>query len=201
MPHLFCRVLELPVAADSRVQVQESPSSFTFKVVLPPPLPQHDHVRAQIIHIVPGVTKVCVAGAQIATAHLDELDAPLWRFRLPASSIPESSTAACYSDGLLVLTVPKSMEASPSLIPPYQVSFKNTPTLDADPHADGLSCQLEVCSSTDGVSASLRNVNSTSTAIHHDNVDSEVVKTGSISDVKEHDANMFSADDKQTCSR
>eukprot|EP00250_Pteridium_aquilinum_P024401 c29029_g1_i1 orf=249-692(+) len=107
MPHLFCRVLELPVANESHVQVEESPSSFTFKVALPPPLPDPDDVRAHIIHIVPGVTKVCVAGAHAATALLDELDIPLWRYRLPASSLPEDSTAACDEDGLLVLTVPK----------------------------------------------------------------------------------------------
>ncbi|KAH7439188.1 hypothetical protein KP509_04G048800 [Ceratopteris richardii] len=31
LPHLFCRQLELPVAADSPVQVEESLSSFIFK--------------------------------------------------------------------------------------------------------------------------------------------------------------------------
>lgn len=35
-----------------------------------------------------------------------ELDLDLWRFRLPASTLPEMASAA-YSDGELVVTVPK----------------------------------------------------------------------------------------------
>ncbi|KAI5063702.1 hypothetical protein GOP47_0022249, partial [Adiantum capillus-veneris] len=116
MPHIFSRMLELPVVADSVVQVQEDPHALYFKVTLPPPLPAPDCIRAQIIHIVPGVTQVSVAGAQLGTAHLEELDVPLWRCRLPPCSIPEASTAACNGDGLLVLTVPKS-DPAPSLLP------------------------------------------------------------------------------------
>ncbi|KAH7306919.1 hypothetical protein KP509_22G037200 [Ceratopteris richardii] len=127
-PHLFSRQLELPVGADSAVQVQESPFSFTFKVTLPPPLPRIDNIRAQVIHIAPDVTKVCVQGAQIATAHLDELDLPHWRIRLPASSIPEASTASCDSSGLLVLTIPKLESAQgdlPSIVRSLPIDPKN----------------------------------------------------------------------------
>ncbi|MCO5601760.1 hypothetical protein L7F22_055885 [Adiantum nelumboides] len=125
LPHIFSRTLELPVRSDSRVEVQEDSSAFTFKVALPSPLPALDRIRAQIIHIIPGITMVCVAGVQLVTAHLEELDIPLWRIRLPESSLPEASTAACDGDGLLVLTVPKS-SASPSLLQPYQVSAQNS---------------------------------------------------------------------------
>ncbi|KAH7297316.1 hypothetical protein KP509_26G065300 [Ceratopteris richardii] len=158
LPHLFCRQLELPVAADSPVQVEESHSSFIFKVTLPPPLPDLDRVSAQVIHIVPGVTTVSVAGVQVATAHFDENGSPLWRFRLPDSCIPEASVASCDADGLLTLTIPKpqSEQGAPySLIHTADVNFGASVSLpDFSPgenaHIEISSFLSQLCASVGG---------------------------------------------------
>lgn len=167
MPHLFCRVLELPVGAESPVQVEESSSSFTFTVLLPPPLPEQNDVRAQVIHIVPGITKVCVAGTHVATAILDELDIPLWRFRLPASSLPEASRAACNGDGLLVLTIPKDPSSPPSLLQSHQVTLHEIPSPSLDDNQESATDLHQSASACDEYT-SLLGFKSLSTSVDED---------------------------------
>ncbi|KAA8550847.1 hypothetical protein F0562_002531 [Nyssa sinensis] len=47
-------------------------------------------------------------GTNILDLSVDELELDLWRFRLPASTLPELATAV-YNDGELVVTVPKDV--------------------------------------------------------------------------------------------
>lgn len=106
LPHVFCRVLELPFNSDVPVAVEESRECFRFVV-------SSDFVfeeaRLQVIEIFTGVTKVVVVGgANRLRIPWDEAELDTWRFRLPASTLPELSSVV-YSDGELVVTVPKAV--------------------------------------------------------------------------------------------
>jgi hypothetical protein len=60
MPHLFDRVLELPFPADTVVEIRESRHSFTFVVRRPGLIAEE--VKAELVEIVPGATKVVIIG-------------------------------------------------------------------------------------------------------------------------------------------
>ena len=69
MPHLFTRVLELPLHAETPVSVVESRDSYRFEVRLPG---LHvDDVKVEVLEIVPGVTKVLVRGVDNGSPHAD----------------------------------------------------------------------------------------------------------------------------------
>ncbi|GFP82919.1 hypothetical protein PHJA_000435000 [Phtheirospermum japonicum] len=70
-------------------------------------------VRADAIEIYPGVTKVVVRGDGIVDFSETEFKLNLGRFRLPASTRPELSSA--YGAGELVVTVPKGAAAADGL--------------------------------------------------------------------------------------
>ncbi|CAL5433003.1 unnamed protein product [Camellia sinensis] len=106
LPHIFAKVLELPFHSDADVFVQETSDFFQFVVNTDQIA---DEIRAHTIEIYPGVTKVVIRGtnANVLDFSVDELELDMWRFRLPASTLPEQATAA-YSGRELVVTVPKN---------------------------------------------------------------------------------------------
>ncbi|XP_010932767.1 uncharacterized protein [Elaeis guineensis] len=111
LPHIFSKVLELPLAAEADVAVHEGPDDFRFVAAA------GDLVggtfRAHAVRIHPGVMKVVVRGDGPAGSggdagrDLDGLEFDRWRFRLPPSTRPALATANCI-DGELVVTVPKA---------------------------------------------------------------------------------------------
>ncbi|KAL7226611.1 hypothetical protein ACSBR1_021666 [Camellia fascicularis] len=106
LPHIFAKVLELPFHSDADVFVQETSDFFQFVVNTDQIA---DEIRAHTIEIYPGVTKIVIreTNANVLDFSVDELELDMWRFRLPASTLPEQATAA-YSGGELVVTVPKN---------------------------------------------------------------------------------------------
>ncbi|XP_058085887.1 uncharacterized protein LOC131233261 [Magnolia sinica] len=103
LPHIFNRVLELPFHSDADVLVQETPESFRFVVTSDDIT---DDVRAHIISICPGATKIVIMGSNVFDLTLAGLELDLWRYRLPATTRPELASAA-HVDGDLIVTVPK----------------------------------------------------------------------------------------------
>lgn len=103
LPHVFGRVLELPLCADAEVSVQETPHCFRFVA--------ETHavgdVEAHAIEIHPGVTKVVVRESGSLHLGLDDLNVDVWRIRLPESTHPELTTTVVIG-GELVVMVPKS---------------------------------------------------------------------------------------------
>ncbi|KAF8088994.1 hypothetical protein N665_0522s0023 [Sinapis alba] len=106
LPHIFNRVLELPLRSEADVAVEEKPDCFRF-------VAETDGVRdggemtAYMVEIHPGITKIVVRTNGLSLGlSLDELELDVWRFRLPESTRPELVTVACV-DGALIVTVPK----------------------------------------------------------------------------------------------
>ncbi|KAF3646494.1 hypothetical protein T459_18512 [Capsicum annuum] len=109
LPHIFAKVLELPFHSDSDVSIQETRDSLRF-VIPTDDVGDDDNIRTHIIEIYPGVTKIVIRGDHdVSDSSLSGLEIDLWRFRLPGSTVPELASA-CFSDGELVVTVPKGEE-------------------------------------------------------------------------------------------
>ncbi|XP_010440384.1 PREDICTED: uncharacterized protein LOC104723692 [Camelina sativa] len=108
LPHIFSRVLELPLRSDADVAVQESPDCFRFVAETN----GGGGVRAYMVEIHPGVTKILVRtnGSSSLGLSLDELELDVWRFRLPESTRLDLVTVDCDGDGELIVTVPKIEE-------------------------------------------------------------------------------------------
>ncbi|KAK2647033.1 hypothetical protein Ddye_022228 [Dipteronia dyeriana] len=106
LPHIFNRVLELPFRSDADVAIEESPDCFKF-------VAETDvigEVRAHMIQIHPGVTKIVVRpNGSVELSSLDALELDMWRFRLPETTRPDLASAV-YVDGELIVTVPKGGE-------------------------------------------------------------------------------------------
>ncbi|KAK4365937.1 hypothetical protein RND71_013817 [Anisodus tanguticus] len=109
LPHVFNNVLELPFRYDTDVTVEENEGFFRF--VAETELEgagNYGQVRAQAVEIHPGITKIVITnGDNEIKLLLEELNVDTWRYRLPASTIPELATAVVV-DGELIVTVPKS---------------------------------------------------------------------------------------------
>lgn len=103
LPHIFAKVLELPFNSDADVSIEETSDSFRFVI---PTDDAGNNIRADTVEIYPGVTKIVIRADNVFDSSLD-LD--LWRFRLPATTLPELASAR-FSDGELVVTVPKGEE-------------------------------------------------------------------------------------------
>ncbi|KAL1206230.1 hypothetical protein V5N11_018277 [Cardamine amara subsp. amara] len=75
-------------------------------------------VRAYMVEIHPGVTKILVRTNEVSSLglSLDELELDVWRFRLPESTRPDLVTVNCDGDGELVVTVPKIEDHGRDLI-------------------------------------------------------------------------------------
>ncbi|KAL1189668.1 hypothetical protein V5N11_006120 [Cardamine amara subsp. amara] len=71
-------------------------------------------VRAYMVEIHPGVTKILVRTNEVSSLGLSlyELELDVWRFRLPESTRPDLVTVNCDVDGELVVTVPKIEDLS-----------------------------------------------------------------------------------------
>ncbi|KAL3638984.1 hypothetical protein CASFOL_016891 [Castilleja foliolosa] len=108
LPHIFAKVLELPFHSDADVSIQETPDSLRFTAATDD---ISGEIRADAIEIYPGVTKVVVRGNGVVDFPGTEFELDLWRFWLPASTLPELASAT-YDDGELVVTVPKDVAAS-----------------------------------------------------------------------------------------
>ncbi|KAM3687405.1 hypothetical protein ACJW30_10G074600 [Castanea mollissima] len=109
LPHVFARVLELPIRSTVDVSVQETSDSLRFIVTTTnnnKDTSNMSQVRAHTIKILPGMTKVVIKGMGGGD---DEFD--VWRFRLPPSTRPKM-TSARFSGGELVVTVPKGVDTA-----------------------------------------------------------------------------------------
>lgn len=116
LPHIFSRVLELPLKSDADVAVEESHDCFRF--VAETNGGGGGGVRAYMVEIHPGVTKILVRtnGSSSLGVSLDELELDVWRFRLPESTRPDLVTVNCDGDGELIVTVPKIEDHGRDLI-------------------------------------------------------------------------------------
>ncbi|WMV17752.1 hypothetical protein MTR67_011137 [Solanum verrucosum] len=111
LPHVFSKVLELPIPSDADVEVEENPEFFRFMAKIEQHGENIRNVRAQTVEIHPGITKIVVrngGGGEAEVLMLDQLNVDTWRFRLPASAKPELATAV-FADGELIVTVPKGV--------------------------------------------------------------------------------------------
>ncbi|KAL5210031.1 hypothetical protein ABZP36_005654 [Zizania latifolia] len=104
LPHVYSKVLELPLPADTDVAVFEGPDAFRFVAA-----GAHGagEVRVRTMRIHPGVVRVVVqAGAGRGQDDDDDMELDKWRSRLPEASCPAMAVAG-YVNGQLVVTVPK----------------------------------------------------------------------------------------------
>ncbi|XP_030974277.1 uncharacterized protein LOC115994326 [Quercus lobata] len=106
LPHVFSRVLELPFRSDADVSIEEKPDCFRFIAETDENIGE---VRAHMVEIHPGVTKIVVREGGSLELSLDSLELDMWRFRLPESTRPELASAV-FVDGELIVTVPKGDE-------------------------------------------------------------------------------------------
>ncbi|XP_062216746.1 uncharacterized protein LOC133916882 [Phragmites australis] len=106
LPHVYSKVLELPLPADTDVAMFEGPDAFHF--VAAGAHGATGVVRVRTVGIYPGVVKVVVqAGAGGSEeGDADDMKTDRWRSRLPEASCPAMAVAG-YVDGQLVVTVPK----------------------------------------------------------------------------------------------
>ncbi|GAV81850.1 hypothetical protein CFOL_v3_25303, partial [Cephalotus follicularis] len=103
LPHIFSRVLELPFRSDADVAIEEKHDCFRFTAETD----NIGEVRAHMIEIHPGVTKIVVRpNGYLELSSLDQLELDMWRFRLPETTRPELASAV-FVDGELIVTVPK----------------------------------------------------------------------------------------------
>lgn len=110
LPHVFSRVLELPLKSDADVRVEETSDCFRF-VADSDGLCDDGDVWAHTIEIHPGVVKIVVRGSKNRELlQMNELELDTWRFRLPVSTVPKRASAVCVG-GELVVTVPKGGDA------------------------------------------------------------------------------------------
>ncbi|CAG7876668.1 hypothetical protein BRARA_E01995 [Brassica rapa] len=108
LPHIFSRVLELPLRSEADVAVEEKHDCFRF-VAETEGLCDGGEMRAYVVDIHPGITKIVVRTNGLSLGlSLDELELDMWRFRLPETTRPELVTVVCV-DGVLIVTVPKML--------------------------------------------------------------------------------------------
>lgn len=113
MPHVFCKLLDLPFPVETNVVIEERREAYAF-MIRQPGLQKADIV-AETVEIVPGAIKVILRGADRIRAALTK-DSSLpattenWRARLPTCTIPESAKAS-YAHGIITITIPKLLPA------------------------------------------------------------------------------------------
>ncbi|KAH0658589.1 hypothetical protein KY289_027337 [Solanum tuberosum] len=106
LPHVFNYFLELPFHSDTDVAVEEKEGFFCFMAKIELEGAGDGQVRAQAVEIHPGVTKIVVRKENGDGDEDEQLNVDTWRYRLPASTMPELATAV-FVDGELIVTVPK----------------------------------------------------------------------------------------------
>ncbi|KAM0044848.1 hypothetical protein Hdeb2414_s0010g00358041 [Helianthus debilis subsp. tardiflorus] len=107
LPHVFSRILELPLRSQADVFIEDRPDCFRFTASIQDGM-FCGRVRAYAVTIHPGVMKVVVRGGNCGGVELllEKLEVDVWRFRLPKTTRPELATAVV-SGRELVVTVPK----------------------------------------------------------------------------------------------
>ncbi|KAJ0264735.1 Heat shock protein [Hirschfeldia incana] len=107
LPHIFNRVLELPLRSEADVSVEERHDCFRFVAETEGLCGGGGEMRAYVVDIHPGITKIVVRTNGLSLGlSLDELELDVWRFRLPETTRAELVTVVCV-DGVLIVTVPK----------------------------------------------------------------------------------------------
>ncbi|KVH94608.1 uncharacterized protein LOC112518349 [Cynara cardunculus var. scolymus] len=109
LPHVFSKVLELPLRSNADVFIEDRSECFRFRAKIEDNAFSGE-VKAHAVKIHPEVTKVVVRGGNgggEVELLLDKLEVDVWRFRLPATSRPELATAV-FLGGELIVTVPKA---------------------------------------------------------------------------------------------
>eukprot|EP00252_Welwitschia_mirabilis_P012311 TRINITY_DN2730_c0_g1_i2.p1 TRINITY_DN2730_c0_g1~~TRINITY_DN2730_c0_g1_i2.p1 ORF type:complete len:210 (-),score=35.41 TRINITY_DN2730_c0_g1_i2:320-949(-) len=105
LPHVFCRVLELPVRSDASVTIEEADDCFRFIGNVGC---RSKDFRVEILKIIPGVVKVLVKESAGKGLEIEDLER--WRVRLPSSTLPELSHVE-YRDGVVIVRVPKDLQS------------------------------------------------------------------------------------------
>ncbi|XP_078158133.1 uncharacterized protein LOC144553815 [Carex rostrata] len=103
-PHLFNNVVELPIAVNSDVKVENDQDSFRFVATVDGIV---GAVQVHMVEIGSHAVKIVILDEFDSVAHLDFncRDGSRWRQRLPEYSQATMATAT-YQDGVLVVTVP-----------------------------------------------------------------------------------------------
>ncbi|KAK4718060.1 hypothetical protein R3W88_016398 [Solanum pinnatisectum] len=104
-PHIFSYFLELPFHSDADVAVEEKEGFFHFMVKIELEGAEDGQVRAQAVQIYLWVTKIIVRKGN-GDGEDELLNVDTWRYKLPASTMPELATAV-FVDGELKVMVPK----------------------------------------------------------------------------------------------
>ncbi|GAB2294857.1 hypothetical protein Dimus_029050 [Dionaea muscipula] len=110
LPHVFGKVLELPLDSDTEVSMEEHPGCFRYIAETEVDLGE---VRAHLVEVHLGVQKVVVinrrqGGGGSPAVVVDEINLHhVRRVRLPEATRPEMATAV-FGGGKLVVMVPKS---------------------------------------------------------------------------------------------
>ncbi|KNA21459.1 hypothetical protein SOVF_042940 [Spinacia oleracea] len=108
LPHVFSKVLELPFDSDTDVFIEERCDCFKFTVEDDGGVVVAGGVRAHVVEVHPGITKVVIRKkGNMSQPIVDENELDVWRYRLPSSARPDLATAV-YARGELVVTVPKN---------------------------------------------------------------------------------------------
>ncbi|KAJ6796777.1 Uncharacterized protein M6B38_220210 [Iris pallida] len=120
LPHIFSKVLELPLSFDAHVSVSESPAWLRFAASADDSFLLLSSagvgVHAHAVEIHPGVMKVVVrGGGGGGDFDEEEMELDRWRFRLPDGTRPMLATAECI-DGELVVTVPKGFDDEDAVV-------------------------------------------------------------------------------------
>ncbi|KAI3678350.1 hypothetical protein L6452_37638 [Arctium lappa] len=109
LPHVFSKVLELPLRSNADVFIEDRSDCFRFRAKIEDDAFSGEVVKAHAVKIHPEVTKIVVRGGNgggEVELLLEKLEVDMWRFRLPAMARPELATAVVLG-GELIVTVPK----------------------------------------------------------------------------------------------
>ncbi|KAI3750030.1 hypothetical protein L2E82_20656 [Cichorium intybus] len=94
-PHVFSKVLQLPLQSDADVLIEDRSDCFRFIANIKNNA-FSGQVKAHALKLHPEVTKVVVRGGNDGgegELSLDKLDVDDWRFTLPETARPELATA------------------------------------------------------------------------------------------------------------
>ncbi|VAH87492.1 unnamed protein product [Triticum turgidum subsp. durum] len=90
LPHVYSKVLELPLPADADVRAFEGTTALHFFAACGP----MGEVRARLVRIYPGVVKVVVVHVGTGDDEYgDDMELDRWRYRLPEDCCPELAMA------------------------------------------------------------------------------------------------------------
>ncbi|WMV34214.1 hypothetical protein MTR67_027599 [Solanum verrucosum] len=105
LPHVFNYFREFPFYSDADAAIEEKEGFYHFMVKIELEGAGDGQVRAKVVEIHPGVTMIVVRKGN-RDGEDEQLNVGTWRYRLPASTMPELATTV-FVDGELIVTVPK----------------------------------------------------------------------------------------------